>query len=401
MMSKLSSKQPVKIDRPLLIYIMGTSTLFALSYILNLASGPMFFGLGGLILASICVAIKGFRLPRRGSPLLITMLVIAIFNIPFAISPVQTGGRWIMAIGLYTCSLRLAEVPAASIRHTLEVTVPGGLLLQIGALIWHLNTNLDEEKTRLIWHTISLFAGLIVAVGLGYRVRRTGWCISAIGLGLIAVTGARGALVGIVGMLLAWLVCQYPGHRSRNAVAIVVLGAAALFFGGDAFEAYSGIKVVRDTDDPIEHMIKSFEGRTELVWNGFQFAKETPFFGTGLGPAYSDGFRELTGLGHPHNSYVAMLIELGFIFGPIYLFGSMLAFICSLTTKSASRLAVITSPALAYFLTRGMAENYSLLALGNFASSLMVLFIAISINHWRKRDNSEKSRAPRACGSVP
>lgn len=370
-----------KADRTLAVYILGSSVLFALGYVLDLDSGPLYFGLAGLALAILCVMSQGLRMPTRGTLLLGLMAFIAALNTAFAMSREQTGARWLMVIGLYACSLRLTELPAASIRRTLELTLPAGLLIQIVALQWHLSANLGEEKTRLIWHTISLFAGLLVAIGLGYHNRWFGWALSLVGIGFIAFSGARGALLGLTGMTLAWVACQSPGRRLAYAALVGFVGFGALLFGGDLLNAYSGIKVVRVTDDPIEHMMKSFEGRTELVGAALDYARETPIFGAGLGPAYSTSFKALTGLGHPHNSYVGMIIEMGFILGPLYLVGSILAMKRAVQVAPGASLSLLLAPSLAYFLMRGMAENYTLLALGNFATSMMVLFVAIALNH--------------------
>lgn len=370
-----------KADRTLATYILGSSVLFALGYVLDLDSGPLYFGLAGLALAILCVMSQGLRMPTRGTLLLGLMAFIAAINTAFAMSREQTGARWLMVIGLYACSLRLTELPAASIRRTLELTLPAGLLIQIVALQWHLGANLGEEKTRLIWHTISLFAGLLVAIGLGFRNRWFGWALSLVGIGFIAFSGARGALLGLIGMTLAWVVCQPPGRRLAYAALVGFVGFGALLFGGDLLNAYSGIKVVRVTDDPIEHMMKSFEGRTELVGAALDYARDIPIFGAGLGPAYSASFKALTGLGHPHNSYVGMIIEMGFILGPLYLVGSILAMKRAVQVAPGANLSLLLAPSLAYFLMRGMAENYTLLALGNFATSMMVLFVAIALNH--------------------
>ena len=284
-----------KADPTLSLYIIGSALLFALGYVLDLDSGPMYFGLAGLALAVACVMSKGLRMPTRGVALLGGLLFVAVLNTVFAMSREQTGARWLMVIGLYACSLRLTEVPAASLRRTLEVTLPAALIIQILALQWHLGANLGEEKTRLIWHTISLFAGLLIAAGLGYRNRWTGWMISAVGVAFIVFSGARGALLGLVGMALAWVACQPADRRLGYAALTIFAGGLALIFGGDFLNFYSGIKVVRVTDDPIEHMMKSLEGRTELVRAAFDFAQDAPIFGTGLGPAYSSGFKALTG----------------------------------------------------------------------------------------------------------
>jgi O-antigen ligase len=309
------------------------------------------------------------------------MSTIAVFNTLFAISREQTAARWLMVVGLYACSLRLTEIPAPAIRRTLEATLPVCLLAQIFALQWHLSSNLDQEKTRLIWHTISLFAGLLVAIGLAYANRWIGLAVTATGAGFIAFSGARGALFGLAGIALTWVVCQRPGRRSAYAALVIIITLCLLLFGSDLLNAFSSIKVVRLSDDPIEHMIKSFEGRTALVRDAFDFAKAEPFFGTGIGTAYFPSFKAMTGLGHPHNSYVGMIIEMGFVIGPLYLIGSVLALINAVKIDPSSRLALLLAPSIAYFLSRGLAENYTLLGLGNFASSLVVLMVAAAINH--------------------
>ena len=370
-----------KVDYALATYILGSAGLFAFSYILDLDSGPMYFGLAGLILAALCVMGQGLRLPAKGTMLLGVMAFVAIVNTSFAMSREQTGARWLMIIGLYACSLRLTEIPATSIRRTLELTLPIGLLVQIFALRWHLENNLEGEKAVLIWHTISLFAGLLIAIGLGYTNKLAGSLIIVVGLCLVALSGARGALIGLIGMALIWVACQPPGRRLGYALLVSLTGFIALLFGGELLSTFSGIKVVRVNDDPIEHMIKSFEGRLDLIRTGFDFSKDSALSGTGLGAAYQQNFRIITGLSHPHNSYVSMLIEMGFLFGILYSIGSILAIIRTIKVNSATNLSLLLAPALAYFLVRGMAENYSLLGLGNFASSIMILIVAISINH--------------------
>jgi hypothetical protein len=76
-----------------------------------------------------------------------------------------------------------------------------------------------------------------------------------------------------------------------------------------------------------------------------------------------------------------MIIEMGFVIGPLYLIGSVLALINAVKIDPSSRLALLLAPSIAYFLSRGLAENYTLLGLGNFASSLVVLMVAAAINH--------------------
>jgi O-antigen ligase len=370
-----------KADRPLATYILGSSVIFALGYILNLDSGPLYFGVASLALVILCVMSQGLRMPTHGTNLLVLMALVALPNTLFAMSREQTGVRWLMVISLYAFSLRLTELPAGSIRRTLELTLPAGLLIQIAALLWHLDANLGEEKTRLIWHTISLFAGLLLAIGLGFSNRWYAWALSIVGMGFIAFSGARGALVGLMGMTLAWVACQPPGRRLLYATFVTLVGVVALLFGGDLLNTFSGIKVTRVTDDPIEHMMKSFEGRMELIRAAIDYAKEVPIFGTGLGPAYSTNFKVMTGLGHPHNSYAGMIIEVGFILGPLYLLGSILAMKKAAQVTPTANLSLLLGPSLAYFLVRGLAENYTLLALGNFATSMMVLFVAIALNH--------------------
>jgi O-antigen ligase len=372
---------PIKADLVLGIYVLGSAALFAASYILDLDSGPMYFGMAGLILALICAMAKGPRLPSKGTIFLLILLFVAVLNTLFALSKEQTAARWAMVLGLYACSLRLTELPPAVFRRTMELTLPWGLLLQVFALQRHLATNLGEEKTRLIWHTISLFAGLLIAAGLAHSRTALKYLLVAIGTGLVLLTGARGALLGIVGMGIALVFCQPSGRRMPYVLGFFILGCGALIFSSDFLNYYSGLKVVRATDDPIEHMMKSLEVRMDLVYAAWEYAKDVPWSGAGLGPAYFPSFKSITGLGHPHNSYVGMFIELGLLLGPLYTMMAAFVLWKAAKLRATSNLAILLAPSLAYFLMRGMAENYTLLALGNFATSTMVLMASAAINN--------------------
>jgi hypothetical protein len=372
-----------KADPILGFYIIGSAAVFAASYIFDLESGPMYFGLAGLMLAFLCVAAKGLTLPANGTVLLAALVVIGLLNTLYAISRPNTGARWLMIIALYACSLRLTELSPGKFRRTMEVFLPWALLLQIWALQRHLSVNLGDEKSRLIWHTISLFAGLIMALGMASSRITPKLVLIGLGVALTLYTGARGALVGIVALLAVWAVTQESRQRPLAIMAIISAGLAAVIFGGDFLNFYSGIKVVRVTDDPIEHMMKSLEGRFGLFEAGYAFAKSAPWTGTGIGPYYFHDFKSITGLGHPHNSYIGMLIEMGLLLGPLYTAGCIWIMSKAIKLKGHGNLAVLIAPALAYFLVRGMAENYSLLALGNFATSTMTLFACAVINHAR------------------
>lgn len=366
-------KPPV--DWWLATHVITSAILFAASYVLNLESGPMYFGAAGVVLSSLLALLKGGAPCRRAIHLAGAIILISVVNTFWAMEPQQTGLRWLLVLALYFSSSALVDVPLPVMRRTLELTLPWGFLLQIYALLKNLEMNLEPEKARLIWHTTSLFAGMLMAFAVTHTSRVWRVVFFATGAGFIALSGARGALVGLVATGMAWLVYLPRKERAVGIVLAFGAGIIALAYGADFLNYYSGIKVVRTSTDPIQHMMDSFAGRADLVVAGLDFSRNSPVVGAGLGNAYGGQFRFLTGLGHPHNVYVGMLIELGWAGGFAYLVACLWCATAPLRLcREHAALAFVILP-LVYFMTRGFSENYGLLALGNFGTTVSALLV--------------------------
>ncbi|MGB4682086.1 MAG: O-antigen ligase family protein, partial [Dethiobacteria bacterium] len=146
-------------------------------------------------------------------------------------------------------------------------------------------------------------AGLTILFNLyrnrvGHRgpVKIAFYLVLAIQLSALVLTFSRAAFVALAlfAACFAWL-----NDRRPSLAPLVLLGAAVLF-SRHAFAGGSSMSEVLDA---------FLSGRLRLWAEGFKLFAQFPIFGTGLG-----GWSAVTGNGlSPHNTYLHLAVELGFV----------------------------------------------------------------------------------------
>lgn len=148
--------------------------------------------------------------------------------------------------------------------------------------------------------------------------------LSAIGIIMIFIGGARGPFLGIMifGVLYILMTISDSKHKVRNILLVLILGGLIFIYYrsiltllGNALESF-GISS-RTITKILEGSISEDNGRA-LIWStALNHIRSNPLGSGAMGAR--NALYQVHYVGHPHNLFLEILIDYGVIIGPIFI----------------------------------------------------------------------------------
>ena len=216
----------------------------------------------------------------------------------------------------------------------------------------------------------------------------------------VALSGSRGAFVGLIGMLLTWAALRFRGRYFAATVGGIVALALIGYFTSDHVksrvdiatkELIQAVQVGDLTTAPGE--LDSVSARLELWYASLLIFKDHPLLGVGRGnfvraarPYIERGLLnpETANYGHVHNAYLEMLVSKG-IFGLILLLALLFyPLVVFVRTRHDSRDTAIVGAIVVVGFSLFSITDASTFIKNNYIS-LFVIYLSVSFSwHLRK-----------------
>lgn len=236
----------------------------------------------------------------------------------------------------------------------------------------------DAINSTYVGQTVGLYAGVGVIISLfSHTSLKEKGLYSLLPIYMLILSGSRGSLL-IVGILLA-TTSIFMIKKKLFWKGVFLLGIMSVFLRPDIIIQNSfSSKILYEDRSTQESLLISVIQRSERAVYGMQIFSEKPILGIGVGSDIGGKmYRYLGKEQTPHNGYVTVLIEGGYLLAlPTFLFiliGSLKIFYRA--KKNSSKLTFAAALFILYYLARAIGENYLLFNFGNLVSIIFIFVV--------------------------
>lgn len=386
--------------------------VYALLFLFPLAGVSVRHWFSGIFTALVLIAL--WDLVRRvdRAPVLreqrVWMWLCAGFFLSFLISALWNGWAEPQDRALAVAVRYLAIVPVVMMLRQYsragEFLLLGGLVsaLLLASQSYHDVYELQKYRAEGVYspNLLGPVAAIVVLFALcsWRRLPRTRWLLPAVialALWAVALSGSRGAYLGLIVAALVWALTAYRGWWRGLAAAIVLTVPVVLYSSLEMVSERVDIAVAQVADyfQSGGHVreqtnVQSSAIRFEMWRAGWRVFKEAPVFGVGTGNyartvsrfvAEGSVHPEAANAGHPHNAFVDVLMSRGLV-GFVVFAGMLLypMYFFFNTRRASPDTAALGMAIIAGFATFSLTDA-SPFDKNNFAS-IFLLYVAVILS---------------------
>ncbi len=240
----------------------------------------------------------------------------------------------------------------------------------------------ESISSTYVGQTVGMYAGVGVIIALfAHATLKDKLLYSLLPCFMLVLSASRGSML-ILGILLA-ASSIFMIKKKSFWKGLFLLSIISVFARPDIIilNSFSSKILYADRSSEDSLLISALQ-RSERAMYGMQVFSEKPILGIGVGSDIGGKMYQYLGKEQtPHNGYVTLLVEGGYLLGlPTLLFvivGSLK--ILGRAVKNPSNLTIAVVLFILYYLARALGENYLLYNFGNFVSIIFILIIVQSV----------------------